>query len=93
MIRSADLNVLDHLGKGLLVPALEDWEPLESPPVYALYPRRSRVPASVRAFVEFASELFAKLEMSLSRPAASEPMPQWFRNHWVGPVAHRTHGK
>jgi LysR family transcriptional regulator for bpeEF and oprC len=49
----------DHLAKGELVRVLEDWDrpPI---PLHVVYPPNRHLSAKVRAFVEWAAELFAK---------------------------------
>ena len=62
---------------GALVPALLDWSSPEVPPVTLLYPQSVRRIARVRAFIDFATQLFRELELQrLARLPASE-QPRW----------------
>lgn len=62
VVRISDLIVQRHLAEGLLTPALVDWRGTEAPPINLVYrPNLRRLPR-VRAFVEFAMDLFRDLE-------------------------------
>jgi DNA-binding transcriptional LysR family regulator len=49
----------DDLRKGTLVPILEDFE-IEADPISILYPAQARIPAKVRAVVDFLLEITRK---------------------------------
>ena len=55
-----DLLVRDDLRRGRLVALLDGWSTLERP-VYLVYPEKRHVPAKVRAFADFISNLFVRL--------------------------------
>jgi DNA-binding transcriptional LysR family regulator len=83
VVRCLGLTARPLFEEGLLEPVLKDWEALEAPAIYAMYRRGLRSAARVRAFVDFATELFARLEASL------EQTPAWVRSKWVGPLTRR----
>ena len=87
VVRIADLPARQIFEQGLLEPALTDWEALEAPPIYVMY--RRRPPARVRVFVDFLTELFAKLESSRVGQVVPVPMPAYFRSKWIGPLSRR----
>ena len=80
VVRIPDLVVQRQLTDGSLVPVLLDWYATEAPPINLLYrPGVRRLPR-VRAFVEFAIDLFRDLEANrLPAPGrvAHEPRPTW----------------
>lgn len=55
-----DLGIDAHLRAGALVPVLTDW-PDETYPLYVYYPSRHHVPAKVRAFIDFAVGMVARI--------------------------------
>lgn len=60
--RFTDLSLRAHLESGRLVPALVDWDTRDAPPIRLMYrPSQRRLPR-VRAFADFVTELFARLE-------------------------------
>lgn len=77
--RIPDLTIFPHLRQGRLMPVLLDWETRDSPPVNLLYRAgKSRVPR-VKAFIEFATELFHKLEDDREGGAGlSSVRPNWY---------------
>src|SRR5258706_6961214 len=86
VIRVADLGIGRHLAAGLLEPALVDWEALEAPLHFALYRPTQRRSKRVRAFVDFAIEVYRDLEAARATGSIARRMP---RPEWVG----RAHGK
>ena len=82
VVRVPDLTVGRYLSSGLLVPALTDWEALESPTIYAVYRRPQRRSKLVRVFLDFLIEVFTNLEGE--RPLAPGSnirhmsKPEWF---------------
>jgi DNA-binding transcriptional LysR family regulator len=93
VVRLIDLKTRPYIEQGLLEPVLADWEALEAPPILVLYRRGSRLSARVRAFVDFVEEVCLDLEAWRRGVAqggvAPEPMPPWFRSHWVGSLMRR----
>lgn len=68
-----------EVARGLLMPALTDWEVDEVPPVNLLYlPSARRIPR-VRAFVDWVTQLFAEVERERQRPLPATPMPRWLK--------------
>jgi hypothetical protein len=65
---------------GQLVPALLDWETKQSPPISLLYRAHQRRTPRVRLFVDFATELFRRLEAE-REPAVASMIPVE-RPHW-----------
>ena len=61
VMRLSDVTVLDLLASGRLVAALNDWEMLDNPPITLLYRTNHRRTPRLRAFVDFATALFADL--------------------------------
>lgn len=88
VLRVVDLTLPAYLSSGRLVPALNDWEALEAPLIFAAYPpiqRRSRL---VRVFLDFLAEVFAEIEVDRSR-ALGNSIPRVRNPEWFG----RTHGR
>jgi DNA-binding transcriptional LysR family regulator len=82
VIRAGDLSLVRFISSGLLVPALTDWEALDSPSHFVVYRQGQRRSKLVRVFVDFLIEVFAELEVhrpaALGHPMLREPMPEWF---------------
>lgn len=55
--QTAHFSAMPLVERGELVPVLEDWS-IPSVPVYVVYPPNRHLSAKVRAFVEWAAELF-----------------------------------
>lgn len=80
--RFTDLTVREPLRSGQLVPVLLDWDTKQSPPITLLYRSHQRRTPRVRMFVEFATDLFRKLEAEREPAAASMipvERPHWYR--------------
>jgi LysR family transcriptional regulator for bpeEF and oprC len=96
VLRCLSLTARPLFEQGLLEPVLEDWEALEEPAIYVLYRRSLRSSARVRAFIDFVTELFARLEKtqpgSRLKKLHPEPAPPWVRSRWVGPLTRRAAG-
>ncbi len=60
--RFGDLTPRDYVASRRLVPVLLDWDSKFAPPVNLLYRPSQRRQPRVRAFIDFATELFARLE-------------------------------
>lgn len=82
VLRLTDLTAGRYFSSGLLVPVLTDWQSLEAPTIYAVYPRRQRQSKLARVFLDFLGEIFAELE-SERTPVPMQgiprvPQPDWF---------------
>jgi DNA-binding transcriptional LysR family regulator len=86
VIRVADLPIDQYLAAGLLEPALTDWEALEAPLHFALYRPTQRRSKRVRAFVDFAAEVYRDVAAARATGGSARRMP---RPEWFG----RAHGK
>jgi len=86
VVRCLGLTARPLFEQGLLEPVLEDWEALEAPAIYVMYRRGLRSAARVRAFVDFVTELFARLEALQpgAQPTQPHAVPAWYRSKWVG---------
>lgn len=74
---SAAMTCADYLKSGRLVPVLTDWELKGGPPVSLLYRPNQRGKPRVRAFVDFATELFRNLEGGFETPQGVDDRPAW----------------
>lgn len=83
VVRVADMTTWPVIRERLLVPALEDWEQNDAPPLRLLYRRTAASSARVRAFVQFIEEVFEGLKRERVAAGYTEPRPQpppkWFR--------------
>lgn len=68
-----------EVARGLLVPALTDWEIDEVPPVNLLYPPSVRRTPRVRVFLDWVVQLFADVERERLRPLPATAMPRWLK--------------
>lgn len=88
---ASDLTIMPFLRSGLLQPVLTDWVGLEAPPMRLHYRRGGRNSAKVRAFSDFVTEVFQRLEAS--RADGPAPVrgqtPDWFLADHVGGLAGR----
>lgn len=83
VVRIVDWMHLAEQRAGRLVPALTDWESTEAPPVNLLYrPSVRRIPR-VRAFIDFAIELFRGLEAESGRRVQPSERPAWLRRRYA----------
>jgi len=88
VLRVIDITLPGYFSSGRLVPALADWEALESPLVFAAYPRIQRRSRLVRVFLDFLVQVFT--EMEAERPAVlGAPIARVNKPEWFG----RTHGR
>ena len=88
----SDLTVSPLLHRGELQPVLADWVGLEAPPIRLHYRRGGRNSAKVRAFGDFAAEVFQRLEASRGASALAPlkgQAPDWFVADHVGGLAGR----
>jgi DNA-binding transcriptional LysR family regulator len=82
VVRASDLVVGGEMRTGKLIPALADWNALDAPPVTTLYlPKHRRTPR-VRAFAEYAAEIFRTLEADREGKISVAPQrPDWYWTH------------
>jgi DNA-binding transcriptional LysR family regulator len=74
--RILDLSIEPALAPGRLVRLLEDWQGADAPPITLSYwPNRRRIPR-VRAFVDFAIEIFREREEQHGQDRVG-PEPRW----------------
>jgi DNA-binding transcriptional LysR family regulator len=67
------------VASGALVAALTDWEIDEVPPINLLYaPSVRRIPR-VRAFIDFATQLFREIEQQREHRTPGTAQPQWLK--------------
>ena len=82
VVRLADLTLIRYLSSGSLVPVLTDWEALEAPTIYAVYPPHQRQSKRVRVFLDFLLEVFAEIEAERTPASAGyglrPPKPEWW---------------
>jgi DNA-binding transcriptional LysR family regulator len=83
VMRVTDLTTGPLLSSGRLVPALTEWNSVEAPTIYALYPRRLRQSKIARLFLDFLSEIFAEIEKERV-PAHRGAVPRITQPHWFG---------
>ena len=83
VMRVIDLTSRSLLSSRRLVPALTDWNSVEAPTIYALYPRRLRNTKTARLFLDFLTEIFAEIEKQRV-PAYSGAVPRITQPHWFG---------
>jgi len=71
-----------ELASGALVPALQDWESSEAPPVNLIYaPQLRRVPRA-RAFIDFVTEVFVDIDAARGQRIHPTERPLWLRRHY-----------
>jgi DNA-binding transcriptional LysR family regulator len=68
-----------EISRGLLVPALTDWEPLDAPPINLIYPPSVRRIPRVRLFIDFVTQLFRDIEQQREVRTPVSPMPRWVK--------------
>lgn len=78
VVRILDFTNEDDFAAGRLVPVLRDWEGADAPPVALSYWPSRRRNARVRAFADFAIELFRHQESRGAGIAATQA-PRWAR--------------
>lgn len=80
VVRSLDLAIEEPLRTGRLVPALTDWDSIDSPKVKLMYrPAAGRLPR-VRIAIDFLTELFRDTERRCAALAGARPSvsaPPW----------------
>ena len=83
VMRVTDLTSGSLLSSGKLVPVLSDWNSVEAPTIYALYPRRLRHSKIARLFLDFLTEVFAEIEKQRV-PEYTGVVPRITQPHWFG---------
>lgn len=81
VVRTTDITSFAHVRAGRLVPVLEDWEGLHSPPATVYFRPKHRRTLRVRLFLEFVAEAFSRLESERSgRMPGGLPVekPDWY---------------
>jgi DNA-binding transcriptional LysR family regulator len=79
IVRLLDWANQNEFLSGALVPALQDWESSEVPPVNLVYqPRMRRVPRA-RAFMDFVTELFRDIDAGRKNHLRATERPGWQR--------------
>jgi len=68
-----------EIARGILVPALTDWELLDAPPVNLIYPPSVRRIPRVRLFIDFVTQLFRDIEQQREIRTPASPMPRWVK--------------
>jgi len=87
VIRSLDIVLEDHLRQGRLIPALTDWDAVDSPAVRMMVrPTAARLPR-VRATIDFLADLFRETERRCSMLAGARPSGK--APPWVGSAGYR----
>jgi len=82
VVRLLDWANASELTSGLLVPALQDWESPEAPPVNVIYASQLRRVARARAFIDFVIEVFADIDAARGRRIRPTERPMWLRRHY-----------
>jgi DNA-binding transcriptional LysR family regulator len=75
--RILDWTNRDDVASGALVQALPEWASPEAPPVNLLYRQSVRRVPRVRAFIDFATDVFRELGATRSRPVVGSARPPW----------------
>ncbi len=82
VIRVLDWTNMDDIAAGRLVRVLSDWQSPEAPPVNMLYRASARRSPRVRAFIDFARDLFQDLEARRGETVAGTDRPHWMGKHY-----------
>jgi LysR family transcriptional regulator, regulator for bpeEF and oprC len=82
VIRVLDWTNVEDITSGRLVRALGDWQSPEAPPVNILYRASARRSPRVRAFIDFAKDLFHDLETRRGEAVSATERPQWLGKHY-----------
>ena len=82
VVRIIEWMNLPEQRAGRLVRALADWESPEAPPVNLLYRTSVRRIPRVKAFIEFATELFQDLDVGRSERVTPSERPPWLRRYY-----------
>ena len=81
-----------EIASGALVAALTDWELTEVPPMNLLYPPAVRRTQRVRAFIEFATQLYRDIEQEREPQAPASGPPRWLKGRRARASSTLTHG-
>ena len=68
-----------EVAAGALVPALTDWEATDVPPVNVLYSASTRRIPRARAFIDFISDIFRRLDGARGLQSVNTAPPPWMR--------------
>jgi DNA-binding transcriptional LysR family regulator len=83
VVRTTDLTTRLFLEAGRLVPVLADWHARNAPPVNVCFRPKHRRTARVRVVVDFATEIFRKLEGEREGVTeAASTRPDWYRKRY-----------
>lgn len=85
VVRIADLTTNPYVRQGRLVPVLQDWIARNAPPVSVFFRPKHRRTSRVRLFVEFAADIFRKLEAERDErvPMGSGERPDWYDKNYA----------
>lgn len=93
IVRINDLMTNAHERTGHLVPVLQDWNAMHPPPVNLFYRAKHRRTPRIRAFVDFAAEVFRRLEAEriggIAKASAERPEYLTRRYNRTSSVARR----
>jgi len=79
VIRTTDLTTYPYIRTGSLVTVLADWHARNAPPVNVLFRPKHRRTPRIRLFVDFATDVFRRLEAEREGPtAAASTRPDWY---------------
>jgi DNA-binding transcriptional LysR family regulator len=79
VIRSTDLIATLLLRQGRLEPVMRDWKALHAPPAHVLFRPKHRRTPRIRAFIDFAEEVFRRLEAEREEgTVAASARPAWY---------------
>jgi LysR family transcriptional regulator for bpeEF and oprC len=79
VIRSTDFVATPLVRSGRLEPVLGDWDSLHAPPVHVLFRPKHRRTPRIRAFTDFAAEVFRRLEAQREEGNVSaSARPAWY---------------
>lgn len=77
VLQVLDWACRDELREGLLVPALDDWIVGEAPPAMLLYHPSTRRMPRARAFIRFATDVFAEVATARGLEVRIPEPPVW----------------
>jgi DNA-binding transcriptional LysR family regulator len=90
VVRLSEISLRSELASGRLVPALTQWRMQDVPLVNLLYRPKARQAARVRAFIDFAYELFQKPDAADAAPSrTAADRPRWYRRAGRASAARR----
>jgi LysR family transcriptional regulator for bpeEF and oprC len=83
VVRTTDLTTRPYLEAGRLVPVLQDWHARNAPPVNVLFRPKHRRTPRVRILVDFATEVFRRLEAERESAVAVSTRPEWYDKRYA----------